>query len=95
MLFADDALFITADTVIVGRDAIDAHQSPMIAGTGVMEITPVQSGTIGDLAYQAGRWVLAHEGGPSTGAHLFVFRRGSDGQWRVVTAHVYNDSNAP
>ena len=87
-MFAEDALFIEADTVYAGRDAIDAFQSPQMAGTAEMEIASIRSGTSGDIAFQAGRWVLAHEGGPSTGVHTFVFRRGSDGEWRVVSAHV-------
>lgn len=94
-MFAEDAHFIEADTVLVGREAIDAYQSPIMAGTGVMEITPLQSGTSGDLAYQAGRWTLAHEGGPSTGVHLFVFRRSPDGEWCVVTAHVESTGDSP
>ena len=91
LMFAEDALFLETDTLYAGRDAIDAFQSPIMAGSEGMEITPLRSGTSGDLAFQVGRWTLAHEGGPSTGVHTFVFRRDPDGEWRVVSAHVEGD----
>jgi len=83
---------------IEGRAAIQAYYEKRFATARFLDavITTSKVGTSGDLAYEMGTNRLTRQTGDAaptttTGRYLTVWRRGSDGQWRIQVDMVILD----
>jgi len=94
---ADDAVYFDAQMFTQGKRAIAASWRQSMQATNAMILTPIHSGMDGSTAYHVGRWQLTtNEPGLMGGVYTFIFRRGDDGVWRTVSAHVEDaDSESP
>lgn len=91
-LFAEDGQLIPASQrgFVSGRPEIEAYQARRLQGRRYLEvaITTAELGVSGDLAWETGtsRVKLQQgEGAPVTltGRYLVVWKRGTDGRWRI------------
>lgn len=92
-IYAADAVFVTPDGLVRGRDAIAAHYAPSFAGGGnrrgtldfqflaLRELDPAH-------ALLFARWRLTPGGlaKGETGMTTLVFRREADG-WKIIADH--------
>lgn len=74
-----------------GKEAVLAGSAARMTVTEGLRVEPLYSYEAGDLAYQAGRWMIHAPDGWLTGAHVFIFQRGADGQWRLQSTYYVHD----
>ena len=96
-LQTDDVVWLPANVPPVeGKDALRRH---LAAAGGVVRfaLTPLHTEGQGDLAYNRGTYALAVPVGADTvsanGNNLQVWRRATDGTWRVALA-MWNDGGS-
>ncbi len=90
--FAEDGIMVSSRGLVVGHDSIRAVMTPVFAdSTFTLRWEPdhAEVAASGELGYTLGRYESRRvgEGGAvvtRTGSYLTVWRRGEDGEWRVV-----------
>ena len=86
----DVRLLHAGSQIISGRAKLEAHNAAMFEAVSVtsLVLTPVEIYGTGDLAYEVGSQELTIEPTVPEFAgsrkYVHVFRRGSDGQWRIA-----------
>ncbi|SRR5258708_5891315 len=91
MLYAPDAVFISAGDRFTGRPAIrDLCKNAMATYTSNMSLHSIVTGHSGDLAYDSGDYretVVTISDGITknlSGNYLMVFQRQADGHWLIL-----------
>ena len=87
-----DSIALVGRQSMLGRAAVDwARQEN--AHTKSLRVTPLYSRTIGDMAYQVGRYRLRSTQSDTlqTGVHTFTYRRAPDGNWKLESMYIVPD----
>ena len=87
-----DSIALVGRQSLLGKAAVDwARQEN--AHTKNLRVTSLYSRTIGDMAYQVGRYRLRSAQGDTlqTGAHTFTYRRAPDGGWKLESMYLVPD----
>jgi ketosteroid isomerase-like protein len=85
----EDAVFVNRDGAVAGRAAVGNDWTPFFTEGGPhlqWAPTEAEAAASGDVVFTRGDWVMtpAASGTPVTGRYLTVWRKGSDGHWRVA-----------
>jgi uncharacterized protein (TIGR02246 family) len=101
-IFASDATVVVPGSFIRGRDAIAAFYTDSLKSTKFLaaSFSTISVTGNGDIAVEIGtnRLTLADSGKPPEtvlGRYLTVWRKGSDGLWRVAADASIDDPAAP
>jgi uncharacterized protein (TIGR02246 family) len=101
MLYAPDAVFISAGDRFTGRPAIrELCKNAMATNTSNMTLHSIVTGHSGDLAYDSGDYretVTTISDGITknlSGNYLMVFQRQADGHW-LILEQVWTEAAAP
>ena len=95
-LLADDVQFLQGATHFTGKDEVtNKWVTPTISTIANLKTTSTSSAASGDLAYEAGTFTVdvlptATEKtvGNGTGNYVFVWKKASDGSWKMSLAHL-------
>jgi ketosteroid isomerase-like protein len=95
---ADASVYAPGAPVATGSDAIRKTLTPMLSSPGFdLAITPVRSevSASGDVGYTSGTYQATMNGGTEKGKYISVWKKQSDGRWKVVEDIFNADSGPP
>ena len=90
-LYAEDARLMPPNhEAMVGHDAVKETFNSMIEMGLRVELTPIETKSAGDIAYNVGNYVLTGGGEVADrGKYIETWRRGDDGVW-LMTNDIWN-----
>ena len=85
-LYADDARLMPPNSeVSVGHDAVRASYSSMIEAGLIVDLTPIQVESAGDMAFVVGTYQLkAGDDVADEGKYIETWKRGASGDWQMT-----------
>lgn len=91
-LFTEDAKLMPANVpVMTGRPGIQSYwQAGFNQGVSRIEKTPIDVQVFGDTAIEISRFVVSIGERTIKGKDMLVWKRGTDGQWRIA-ADIWNN----
>jgi uncharacterized protein (TIGR02246 family) len=101
--YADDAVLLpTAEPIVTGKEAIRAEWRHVLGIPGMQNVSALKHIDVsrsGDMAYSRGTYtshMVGPKGEPLTepGKWVSIWRKQSDGQWRIVV-DIYNTDIMP
>ena len=90
-LYTEDARLMPPNgAATIGRDAVSATFNEMIESGVKAELTPIETQSSGDVAYNVGTYVLTVAGEVTDrGKYVETWRRGADGAW-LMSNDIWN-----
>lgn len=90
-LYASDARLMPPNSeATIGHDAIKEMFGAMIEAGLAIELSPIETHSAGDTAYNVGTYTLTANGDVTDrGKYIEVWRRGADGAW-LMTNDIWN-----
>ena len=92
MVYTEDAKLMPFNApMLTGRPAIQSFwQAGFNRGISRIEKTPIEIQVLGDTAIEMSRYVVTVGQGKVQGKDMLVWRRGTDGRWRIA-ADIWNN----
>ncbi|WP_194715221.1 YybH family protein [Noviherbaspirillum soli] len=92
MVYADDARLMPFNVpMLTGRPGIQSFwQARFNQGLSHIEKTPIEVQVLGDTAIEMSRYVVTLGERKIQGKDMLVWRRGTDGKWRIA-ADIWNN----